>query len=95
MRRAARVDDNQHELVQLLVAVGGSWTPLPPGTGRDKGRPDGVWGFRGMTGLAEVKVPGEDPRPEQVEWHRRWRGSAVHVWRTREDVMRSLGLRHR
>lgn len=91
MARANKVDSNQVDLVAFLRRCGGSWTPLPPGTGRDKGRPDGVFGFGGVTGLAEVKRPGEDPREEQVAWHGRWRGAPVHVWRTPADVLRSIG----
>lgn len=90
--RAARVDSNAPDLVHFLLALGGSWTPLPPGTGRDKGRADGVWGFRGVTGLAEIKPVGEKRKPHQLEWARRWRGAPVHEWRTRQDVLRSLGL---
>lgn len=92
MRRTARADHNGAALVAFLRELGGTWTPLGPASGRDKGRPDGVWGFNGRTGLAEIKQPGEDPREDQLEWHSRWRGAPVDVWRTAKDVARSMSL---
>jgi hypothetical protein len=51
------------------------------------GVPDLMVGCAGVTGLAEVKVPGEDLRPSQITFNDRWRGSAPWKISTQDDVI--------
>ena len=88
MRRAARVDANQAELVAALRKLGCSVEPLHA---VGKGVPDLLVGYRGDKYLIEVK-DGEKPpskrklRPTQEDWHANWRGS-VHVFKSIDDVL--------
>ena len=86
--RARRVDANQAALRKLWEAVGGSWLPLVPEHG---GEPDALIGWRGQDRLVEVKRPDvcasrRRPRPNQVEWHRAWRGRPVAVVTCFDDL---------
>lgn len=80
MRRAAKVDANQAEIVAALRAVGATVQPLHA---VGQGCPDLLVGYRGINFLLEVK-DGEKPpsarklTPDQVSWHDTWRGT-VHV----------------
>ncbi|MEQ1067238.1 hypothetical protein ABLB96_15100 [Acinetobacter sp. XH1741] len=76
MRRAAKVDANQTEIVKALRQVGASVQSLAS-TG--KGCPDLLVGFRGTNYLMEIK-DGQKVKsarkltPDQIEWHESWRG---------------------
>lgn len=78
MRRAAKVDANQAEIVAALRAVGATVQPLHA---VGQGCPDLLVGYRGINFLLEVK-DGEKPpsarklTPDQVSWHDTWRGSS-------------------
>lgn len=80
MRRAAKIDANQTEIVKALRKFGASVQSLAS-TG--KGCPDLLVGFRGMNWLLEIK---DDQKvksarkltDDQVVWHESWRGQ-VHV----------------
>ncbi|WP_312056865.1 hypothetical protein [Acinetobacter courvalinii] len=80
MRRAAKIDANQTEIVKALRQVGASVQSLAS-TG--KGCPDLLVGFRGVNWLLEIK-DGQKVKsarkltPDQVEWHESWCGQ-VHV----------------
>jgi hypothetical protein len=50
------------------------------------GLPDLLIGCAGLTELAEVKLPGEQLRPNQRVWNERWRGSRPRVIRSADDV---------
>ena len=92
MRRAAKVDANQTEIVKALRQVGASVQSLAA-TG--KGVPDLLVGFRGMNLLFEVKDGGKVKSarkltPDQVEWHQGWRGH-VAVVESVEQAIKVLG----
>jgi len=79
--KAAKVDDNQREVVAALKDVGASVMHLHRVGG---GCPDLCVGFRGVTYLLEVKDGSKPPSaqkltPAQKDWHRDWRGHAVIV----------------
>jgi hypothetical protein len=81
MRRAAKVDRNQAEIVAALRAVGATVQPLHA---VGAGCPDLLVGFRGVNYLMEVKdwqAPASDRQlnARQVEWHGGWKGSVAKV----------------
>ena len=93
-RRAAKIDANQPEIVkayrqamatvQHLHAVGA-------------GCPDLLVGFRGENFLVEVKDGAKVPSarkltPDQVDWHRDWRGGDVHVVKNVSEALAVIGL---
>ncbi|RSN88691.1 PDDEXK family nuclease [Acinetobacter nosocomialis] len=81
MRRAAKVDANQTEIVKALRQVGASVQSLAS-TG--KGCPDLLVGFRGTNYLMEIK-DGQKVKSarklttDQIEWHESWRGKVFVV----------------
>lgn len=81
MRRAAKVDTNQDQIVRALRAVGATVHSL---ASMGQGTPDLLVGYRRQTFLLEVK-DGQRPPSErrltdlQVIWHREWRGLPVAV----------------
>ena len=92
MRRAAKVDANQTEIVKALRQVGASVQSLAA-TG--KGVPDLLVGFRGKNLLLEVKdgckvKSARKLTPDQVEWHQSWRGH-VAVVESAEQAIKVLG----
>lgn len=96
MRRyAAKVDENQPEIVEALRAVGATVTPLHTVGG---GVPDLLCGFRGVTYLLEVKVPvgKRDPKPaktteDQDRWFSVWRGDRVRIVTSVDQALRAIG----
>ena len=81
MRRAAKVDANQREVVAALRAAGAS-VQLLHAVG--EGCPDLLVGYKGLNMLLEVKDGSKPPSaqkltPQQEEWHRDWRGHRVVV----------------
>lgn len=92
MRRAAKVDANQAEIVAALRAVGATVQPLHS---VGKGCPDLAAGYRGATYLIEVKDGAKPPSErkltlDQVEWHDGWKGH-VAVAETVKDALRIIG----
>ena len=90
MRRAARVDENQAEIVAGLRKFGASVQPLHA---VGQGCPDLLVGFNGNH-LMEVKNPlkpksDQQLTPRQVEWHGAWRGQKCIV-RTLEEAIAVL-----
>jgi hypothetical protein len=81
MRRAARVDENQENVVKALRAVGATVQTL---AAVGKGVPDLLVGYQGQTFLLEVK-DGKKPPSErrltedQLVWHGAWRGGPLAV----------------
>lgn len=88
VRRAARIDANQNEIVKALRQVGASVQSLAS-TG--KGCPDLLVGFRGVNWLLEIK-DGQKFKserkltPDQIEWHESWRGKVFVVESTDEAL---------
>lgn len=81
MRRAARIDANQNEIVNALRLAGVSVQLLHAVGG---GCPDLLCGYRGRCYTLEVKDGAKPPSkrrltPDQVEWHESWRGHVAVV----------------
>lgn len=90
MRRARRTDGNHAALRAGWQRLGGSWLDLVPEHG---GEPDALVGWRGEDRLIEIKDPNGTAtqrklRPEQVEWHRAWRGRRPVLVETLRDIVR-------
>jgi hypothetical protein len=92
MRRAARVDANQAEIVKALRRVGATVQPLH--TVGD-GCPDLLVGYRGTNHLLELKDGSKPPSARQLtddqkRWHNHWRGIA-HVVTSINDALCVIG----
>jgi len=90
MRRAAKVDRNQPEIVNALRELGATVEPLHA---VGKGCPDLLAGYRGRNILIEVKdwqAPKADRKlnDRQIKWHSEWRGQVAVV----EDVDAALAV---
>ena len=93
MRRAAKVDANQREVVAALRAAGAS-VQLLHAVG--EGCPDLLVGYKGLNMLLEVKDGSKPPSaqkltPQQEEWHRDWRGHRVVV-NSPEAALTAIGV---
>ena len=76
MRRIAKVDANQKEIVVALRKMGATVQHLHT---LGKGCPDILVGFRGRNYLFEIKDGGKVPSkrkltPDEEEWIRAWNG---------------------
>ena len=76
MRRAAKIDENQPEIVEALRAVGATVQPLHA---VGSGCPDLLVGFGHKNYLIEVKDGNKSPSrrtltPDQRIWHATWAG---------------------
>ena len=76
MRRAAKTDANQSEIVAALRSIGAS---VHDTSSVGRGFPDLVVGFRGRNWIIECKDGAKVPSarkltPEQVEFKAGWRG---------------------
>lgn len=92
MRRAARVDENQPEIVRVLRECGADVQPLHA---VGKGCPDLLVAYSGRNYLLEVKnpaVPASDRKltNEQAQWHANWNGQ-VAIVTTPVDALRVIG----
>jgi len=88
VRRAARVDENQPDIVRALRKTGICVQPLHA---VGSGCPDLLCGYRGRNILIEIKNPEKpvgDQRltPDQVDWHAHWLGE-VYVVMTAEEAI--------
>jgi len=95
MRRAAKVDRNQDEVVGALRAAGVLVLSL---AALGKGVPDLLCAFHGRLVLIEVKDGTKAPSrrkltPDQVEWHRDWAqaGVPLHVVETPWAALKAVG----
>ena len=80
-RYAARIDDNQPEIVTALQNAGASVQHLHAVGG---GCPDILIGWRGVNLLAEIKDGSKPPSarkltPSQKDWHDEWRGQKAII----------------
>ena len=94
MRRAAKVDRNQSEIVHALRAVGATVQTLHT---VGAGCPDLLVGFRGSNFLIEVKdwkaaASDRQLNDVQKEWHEGWKGSVAKV-ETAEAALAVIGAR--
>ena len=94
MRRAAKVDDIQREIVAALRTCGATVLNL---SRVGEGCPDLLVGFRGHNVLIEVKRPRAKGQragtttPAQDDFLAGWRGRAVVV-RTVDEALRAVGV---
>lgn len=91
MRKAAKTDRNQAEVVDALRQVGASVQSLAA-TG--KGCPDLLVGYRGINYLMEIKDGDKPPSAreltiDQTHWHSLWRGS-VYVVKSVDEALKIL-----
>jgi hypothetical protein len=88
VRRAARIDANQPEIVAALRAIGASVQPLHTIGG---GCPDVLVGFRGVNWALEIKDGKKPPSAQtlttdEANWHIGWEGD-VHIVRSVEEAI--------
>lgn len=93
MRRAAKVDANQEQIVAALRAVGATVQTL---AAVGKGVPDLLVGYQGKTLLLEVKDGRRPPSErrlteDQLAWHGAWRGGPLAVVDGVDAALRALG----
>lgn len=91
MRKAARVDANQEQVVSALRGMGATVQSLAA-TG--KGVPDLLVGYRSKNYLLEVKDGRKPPSerkltPDQEIWHEAWKGT-VHVVNTPTEAVKVI-----
>jgi hypothetical protein len=94
MRRAARVDANQPEIVAALRQVGASVQHLHH---VGQGCPDILVGFQGINYLMEIKDGSKPPSrrrltKDEADWFAQWNGQASIVENV-DDALRVIGLR--
>lgn len=97
MRRAAKVDKSQPEIVRGLRAIGASVVVHQPS---EAGEPDLFVGYRGRTYPLECKTPGHrttgsarEHLAQQQRWRDRWRGEPVQVVETLDQAIRAVQAR--
>jgi len=91
MRRAARVDDNQSQIVDALRAIGATVRVVTQGGGL----PDLLVGFRGHTILMEVKDGKKPPSarvltPAEQKFFDEWRGGLVVIVNSIDEAIATL-----
>lgn len=96
VRRAAKVDQNQPEIVTALRAVGATVTPLHA---VGSGCPDLLCGYAGKNVLIEIKDGAKPPSArrltkDQKRWHATWAGQVVVV-KSIDEALTALGIEHR
>lgn len=89
MRRAAKVDDNQAEIVAALRKIGASVQPLHA---VGQGCPDILVGWRGMNTVLEIKDGKKPPSarkltPDQEKWHATWMGQVTVVETVEQAIL--------
>ena len=94
MRRAAKIDANQEQVIKALRSVGAFVQSL---AAVGKGVPDLLVGFKGQTLLMEVKDGKKPPSAqkltdEQLAWHGSWKGGALAVVDGPESALRMIGV---
>ncbi|CAA2107676.1 hypothetical protein [Variovorax paradoxus] len=93
MRRAAKVDSNQTQVVSALRAAGVSVQSL---AAVGNGVPDLLCGFRGKLSLLEVKDGSKVKSARkltaaQTDWHAVWKDMPLFVVETPEQALKALG----
>lgn len=94
MRRAAKIDANQTQVVEALRAAGATVQSL---AAVGQGVPDLLVGFQGKTLLMEVKDGRKPPSQrqlteDQLKWHGAWRGGPVAIVDGPDAALRMLGV---
>jgi hypothetical protein len=93
MRRAAKVDANQTQVVTALRAAGAVVHSL---AAVGNGIPDLLVAFRGQTLLMEIKneklsKSAQKLKPKQVDFHKKWTGGPLSVVDGPEAALRAIG----
>ena len=93
MRRAAKIDANQPEIVQAYQDAGATVEHLHAVGG---GCPDLLVGYQGKNYLIEVKDGSKKPSAQaltadQVRWHFQWRGQ-VQTANSVEAALNIIGI---
>ncbi|NBS67728.1 hypothetical protein EBT31_02295 [bacterium] len=91
MRRAARVDDNQEQIVKALRSIGATVRVVTQGNGL----PDLLVGYRGQTVLMEVKDGKKPPSARKLteaeqKFFDEWRGGLLVVVESIDDAIDAL-----
>jgi len=94
MRRAAKIDDNQPEIVQALRKAGATVQSL---AAIGDGCPDLLVGIGGRTILMEIKDGAKPPSqqkltPDQLTWHGAWQGGTLQTVNDVEGALRVVGM---
>lgn len=92
MRRAAKVDANQVEIVAALRKAGCYVQSL---AAIGNGCPDLLVGYKGQTILMEIKDGKRSPSErrltaDQQVWHKEWPGGLLFVVKSAENAINSL-----
>lgn len=88
MRRAAKVDANQTQIVEALRAAGATVQSL---ASVGDGVPDLLVSRAQRVWCIEVKGPKGTLTPDQIEWIGQWQ-APVHIVRTADDALRVIGV---
>lgn len=94
MRRAARIDANQNEIVAALRGIPGCKVWITSMVGN--GGPDFVIGWMGVNYLVELKDGDKPPSkrrltPDEKKFHAQWSGQ-IDTALTFEDCLRIIGV---
>lgn len=97
MRRNARVDSNQKEIVKTLRALGVSVQHLHF---VGQGAPDLLCGFCNETYLLELKDGAKPPSARKLTvdeklWHEQWRGAPVYIINSASEAVELFAGRHK
>ena len=88
MRRKARVDTNQREIVNFAKKHGATVAHLHT---LGRGIPDLLIGYRGRNYLVEIKTENGNLTSDEKKFFDNWRGSAAVV-ASKTDLIRLLDL---
>jgi hypothetical protein len=88
MRRAAKIDANQNEIVKETRRFGASVTITSQ---LGKGFPDVIVGWKGKNYLWEIKDGSKCPSqrkltPDEEEWHEAWQGQKAIIESTEQAI---------
>ena len=94
MRKYAKIDDNQPEIVRALLSMGCSVQSLATIGG---GCADLLVGYQGINVTLEVKDGKKIPSlqrltPDETKWHAEWRGQIAIVNSTSDAMAVVLGV---
>ena len=98
MRRNARIDENQPQIVKELRKIPGFSVAITSNLG--DGYPDISVGFLGITGLYEIKDPAKPPSAQKLTdkeqtFHDTWFGHVKTVRTTAEIVVDMRAMANR
>ena len=93
MRRAAKVDQNQDQVVSALRAAGAKVQSL---AAVGKGVPDLLCQYQGSFYLIEVKDGRKPPSQrkltdDQVKWHEEWKSAFLGVVESPDEALKFIG----